>query len=402
MTVPPSLTAPVLDAVWDRARERLERRGEDNRGRIRLPELTSNARLALAALVGRPIGATIDLATLEKALAMLGVGDDLAVALARLGHPVSAEPARRRAERQTGRAARAAARAAAMAWPEPWAETWIDEVIRAGVLRGMDVGRAVEVVAAVRTVLDRLAERGGVDDAPRLARVELAADLFGSAHALDPGTRIEAAATRALGHRLGTAEPRELWERAGAHLDLTSGPALTWRLPVTSTLGALVREASALRVPLHLTQFMLKEHPVAVSTGADILVVENPRVVEAAVQMDVPGSLVATNGNPSGAVQMLLDQLLASGATLRYHGDFDTPGLTLCARMARLGLVPWRMDTARYLDAVAEAEAAQVELPVDEQPSPPTPWDPELCAAFDRTRLVVHEERLLPALLDHP
>lgn len=84
--------------------------------------------------------------------------------------------------------------------------------------------RAVRIVQEVRRVLDHL------DAEVPTSRVDLAADRLGSSHALDPGTRLEAAATRALAHRPRPADTRDLRERAGAHLDLTSGPALVWRL----------------------------------------------------------------------------------------------------------------------------------------------------------------------------
>jgi len=160
-----------------------------------------------------------------------------------------------------------------------------------------------------------------------------------------------------------------------------------------------VQHATALGLPVHLTQFALRCHPVEVPRGTDILVVENPRVVEAAAQLGVATAVVATNGNPSGAVRLLVDQLLTAGASLRYHGDMDAAGLAICGRMAALGLAPWRMGTADYHAALAAAGADGVELPVDPAAAPPTPWDPALQATFDQHRLVVHEERLLPVLL---
>jgi uncharacterized protein (TIGR02679 family) len=108
---------------------------------------------------------------------------------------------------------------------------------------------------------------------------------------------------------------------------------------------------------------------------------------------------VSTNGNPSGAVRLLLDQLLAAGCQLRYHGDFDAAGLAICARMARLGLRPWRMGVTDYLEALTAAADTGVALPVDDRRAPPTPWDPALRSVFDEHRRIVHEERLLPGLL---
>jgi uncharacterized protein (TIGR02679 family) len=396
---PDSLTDPALDEVWDRVRDRLERSGSTNRGRVRLPALSAPARLALSAVVDRPAGATVDLRALERGLIRLGLGADLPEALATLGRPVSPEPARRRAERQEAASARTAARAAAAAWPEPWSRDWIDEVIRSGALRNLSADEAVALVAASRMVLDRLAGDAGPTAHVPVSRGELAAKLFGSAHALDTGTRLEAATTRALAHRHGGAEPRDLWARAGAHLDLTSGPVLTWRLPVTSAcrLRDLFEAADMRHVPLHLTQLALRQHPIDVPPGTPVLVTENPRVLEAAAEMRA--SRAVTSGHPSLACQLLLDQLQAAGAELRYHGDFDAEGLDMCAAMHRRGLTPWSMDAGSYLDALQTAAADGVELPREPNPAPPTPWDPTLQTVFDEHRRIVHEERLLPELV---
>jgi uncharacterized protein (TIGR02679 family) len=430
----PSLATPGLAAVWAGVRDRLERAGADNRGRLRLPALTADARLALEAVTGRRTTATVDLAALEQGLRSLGLGDDLPAALAALGHPVSDLPGRRRAERTVARQAREAARAEASTWNEPWAIAWIDEVIRTGGLRGCDPDGAKVLVRSVRRLIDHLdglmepdgsaggagsvgaacttgtagmASTAGATGAiaatgAAVSRVDLAARLFGSAHALDAGTRLEAAATRALAHRLGAGQARDLWERAGAHLDLTSGPVLTWRLPVapTSGLASLVGQATTLGLPLHLSRFALRAHPVTVTAGADVLVVENPRVVEAAAQFDSATPFVAANGNPSGAVRLLIAQLVSAGARLRYHGDFDAAGLAICARMHAVGLTPWRMDADDYLAALDAADTDGVDLPVDHTPAPPTPWHPALRDAFDRERRIVHEERLLASLID--
>jgi uncharacterized protein (TIGR02679 family) len=399
VTARPSLRADGLDEVWDLVRRRLESHGADNRGRLALPPLNSPARLALGALLGHPPGKTLSLSALETAFVRLDIGTDLRAAIAALGHPVSDEPARQRADRVAGMRARTAAREESSAWPERWAPAWIDDVIRSGVLRGFDETQARQLVRSVRTVLDHLDHLDPDGSAP-VGRVDLAAHLLGSSHALDTGTRLEAAATRALVHHLGPAHSRDLWEQAGAHLDLTSGPVLAWRLPLTTCgLGPLAEQATALGIPVHLTQFALKMHPTKVRPRTTILVVENPRIVEAAAQSRSPNTVIAANGNPSGAVRLLLSQLIASGASLLYHGDFDAAGLAMCARMMDAGLVPWRMDASDYLAALASAHDAGVDLPTESTAVGPTPWDPRLHHEFKRHRRIVHEERLLPALL---
>lgn len=130
-----------------------------------------------------------------------------------------------------------------------------------------------------------------------------------------------------------------------------------------------------------------------------MLVVENPRLVEAAAQRRLPAPVLTTNGNPSSAVTLALGQLADSGAVLRYHGDFDSAGLGMADRAAGLGCQPWRMGAADYRDAVQHAEHRAVELPRDPAPAPATPWDLELATEFDRRRAVVHEERVMDELL---
>lgn len=400
MSAPPSLCSGDLDALWQCVRERLENAGFDNRGRVRIPELSSRGRLALRSLFARRPGATVDLGQLEAALVRLGVGADLPSALDALGHPVSPEPAARRAERAQSRRARAVARTEAESWIEPWACEWIDDVIRAGILGGFDEPEARSLVGQVRRVLDRLAR----DSSERTSRVELAARLLGSSHALDSGTRLEAAVARALRLRLGTSDNRELWEQSGVHLDLTSAPALTWSLPMSGDcrLSALTSQATDFGLPLHLTRFALERHPARVAPGTSVLVVENPRIVEAAAQSRSTTPVLSTNGQPSSAVLLLLTQLLESGAALCYHGDFDTPGLAICERLTRLGVIPWRMTARDYCDALKAADAQAIPLPIDELSPGPTPWDPTLRDVFNRERRIVHQERLLPALIREP
>ncbi len=394
-----SLTSSSMSPVWRAVRDRLESRGLDNRGRIRLPSLSSEARLTLTGLLGRKPTSMLDLAAVETALVELGVGTDLAIALGNLGFAPSLEPAARRAARAERESARSAARIAVRAWPEPWATAWIDDVVRAGLLRGLDAPAAITLVQSTRRILDRL-EPASADRS--ISRTDLAAAVLGSSHALDTGTALETVVARALAHRMDRDLIEGAWERAGVHTDQVSGAVLTWALPVLpeSGLHDLTTAATKAGVPLHLTRYALATHRVHVAAGTTILVAENPRVVEAAAQRSSARATITTNGNPSSAVRLLLDQLLTCGAALLYHGDFDVPGLAICARMRQIGLVPWRMDAAHYRAAVKAAAAVGVQLPIEDRPPGPTPWDPALQNAMQETGRVVHEERLLEDLLE--
>lgn len=397
--VPASLLEADLAPLWQLVATRLEQRGEDWRGSARRPRLSSRGVQLLGSLLGRRPGSMIDLGELEAALVARGAGDDLAGALERLGHPVSTEPARRRAERARAAAAKRAARDVAEGWPEAWATDWVDEIVAAGVLRRLEPDEAAALVHDVRRVLDELNALATGDP---ISRTDLAATVLGSSHALDTGSRREVAVTRALARRHGSGDARALWESAGAHTDLVSAPALCWALPVLShsPVSSMATSATDAGLPLHLSQMALRAHPVQVRRATRILVVENPRVVEAAAQRRTPLPLVCTNGNPSHTVTLLIDQLLACSAELHYHGDFDAAGLAIAQRMQARGVVPWRMTAEDYLAAVQAAERQGVELPLDERAAPDTPWDPRLSECFEQRRLVVHQERLLDELLD--
>lgn len=407
----PSLRDPELRPVWDAVRARLERSGRENRGRIRTPNLTRRGERLLTSVLDAPVRATVDLGALEARLVALGIGDTLSAAIAVLGHPVSQTAALRRADRSRAAEVRAAARRVTASWPEPWAGEWTDEVIRSGLLAGLDEVGATGLLGRVRAVLDRIASPpapGTPEGGAGVSRVDLAAEVLGSSHGLDRGTREEAALTRLLRHWYPGEDDRRVWERAGVLPDRVSAPVLTWGLSMVGRLGRsegpgvseLLRMATELGVPIHLSQMVLRAYPVEVDREADVLVAENPRVVEAAAEAATPFAVVALNGNPAGAARLLIDQLLGGGARLRYHGDFDATGLAICGRMHRLGLVPWRMDSASYEAAVAEAESAGARLPSESRRAPETPWDPQLQAVFNRLHRVVHEERLLQGLLD--
>ena len=406
----PSLGSADLAPVFDAIRSRLERSGEARRGRMRLPEGVSKRAISLLeALVDSQVRRSVDLEVLERKLVDLGVACDLPSALAALGHPVSEEPARRRAARRQSLDARGAARAEVESWDLDWGRQWLDSIVATGIFSGLDSSEAVGLVSATRDILARIdssddpdgpdcADRGDRGDRP--SRVDLAAGLLGDSYALDWGTRHSQAVTRALWIRFG-GEGREASERAGVNLDHVSAPALTLGLTSAASggLARLMDEANDLAVPIHLSLLALRRHPVKVESGCDVLVTENPRMVEAACDRRTSYPVIALNGNPSSAALLLVDQLLRSGAKLRYHGDFDASGLQICARMHRLGLAPWRMDSESYLAAVAEAESNGASLPSDRRRSPPTPWSKKLQDVFDMHRLIVHEERLIKSLL---
>ena len=421
-SVPESLRDADLQPVWGVARRHLDRHGQQRRGSVSLPQISPASELALKSLLGR-VTQRLDLGQLEAALIDREIGDDLSDALTRLGHPPSPEAAQRRAARARSTAARSALEEHVESWNEPWANAWAAGIVKARLLGSLDGEEVDRLVSNVRRLLDFLDQNGpGSADiapypgdhpgrtqpqspieAPRASRTELAAALFGSSHALDPGTRLASFVSRALRCRLDAdLEGRELWEASGIQPDRVSAPALAWAIPAAgkSALDALLRGATEGRLPAHVSLLALQRHPVRVPSETPVLVVENPRLVEAAAERGLRYCVVSTNGNPSTAVTTLLDQIRLAGASLWYHGDFDASGIAICRRMRDSGCTPWMMGVSHYEDAIRRAERNGVRLARDTKRCGPTPWDPRLETTFDDLRLIVHEEFILDPVLE--
>ena len=397
--LPESLLQDGLQPLWTTARQRLDRFGSERRGTINRPDLGPSGELVLESLLGRRPAARLDLAELEAALADLEIAENLCTALTRLGHPPSNEASRRRAARQRKAAARAALDLSVAGWPELWTAQWAKGLVSAGLLGGLGEEEVEGLVADVRSLLDRLDQMEPVG----ASRTELAASLFGSSHALDQGTRLASFVKRALRCRLG--EPlggRELWEASGIQPDRVSAPALAWGIPATgnSPVDRAIGAATNGGLPLHISLLAMHRHPVRVPVGTPVLVVENPRLVEAAAERGLACCTVAANGNPTTAVTTLVQQLRESGARLWYHGDFDAAGIAICRRMHDIGCHPWKMDAKDYQEAVGRAERDGVRLDCDSRGCGPTPWDSALEQAFGTQRLIVHEEFVLDRVLD--
>ena len=400
-SIPESLLHPGLGEVWAAVRRRLDRHGPQWRGTIALPDLDRSSDLSLASLLGREPPRRLDLGELETALVQRNVGGDLCDAITQLGDPPSVAAAERRATQARAGVARSALAEAIESWEEPWASAWAADVQRAGIIGSLDGEAVTRLTADVRRLLDHLEESANQS----ASRTQLAAALFGSAHALDRGRKLATATESALRRSIvGGAglDGRELWEAAGILADRVSAPVLTWALPAagSSPLDAQIRAATSGALPVHLNLVALQEYPAGVPAGTPVLVVENPRLVEAAAERRLPGCLVATNGNPTTAVWTLLDQLQRSGARLLYHGDFDAAGLAICRRMQAGGCEPWMMGASDYEAAVEMATQSGVRLEREAKACGATPWDPALQEAFAHRRLIVHEEFVLDRVLD--
>ncbi len=397
MTIPESLRHHGLDSLWSALRAQLDRNRERRPVTLRRPALDAAAERALRALLGDAYRSRIDLDVLERELVVRQFGSDLDDVLTQLGYPPSPDAERRRVDATRRREARRALEVAIADWSHPWAAEWAAGIVASGNLGGLEPDDVTHLAGDVARVM-RLMSTPDLS----MARVDVAAMIFGDAHALDPGLRRTNWLARALRHVVGDLDGRELWAAAGLWPDRVSAPVLVWGLEGVGSAPAVELLAAAYRrVPVHLSLLALQGR-LQVPMGTQVLVAENPRVVEYAAERRLPVSVIGTNGNPSTAVQTLVDYLVWSDADVRYHGDFDAAGLAICGRMLERGCRPWKMDAGDYEVALRLANEREVRLDRDERRCGETPWDPDLASIFNRDRLIVHEEFVLPELFSAP
>jgi uncharacterized protein (TIGR02679 family) len=393
------------DLRWlvERVRARLER-GLLLDGAVTLAGASEAHRRAVARLLGRPAGRgaslSVSLPAVEELLRGAGLAPDLATAVRALTGPVTDRAAERSAAERHWSAVLAVAEQAARRRPAltPWVE-WLRST---GLLRRLAGGapeRARELVEQAVAVLDLLPANGQPLSV-------LAASGAGGGHRLDPDQPLATLVLRAAS-LLGEVPPgegaewrRTVWASVGVLAGELTNPVLTLNLPgdprtVTGRALALWTEAGQ---PVHLTARQLLRDPPDLSAlqGRDVFVCENPTVVaEAANRLGADAApLICANTHPGGAATVLLRQLGAGGARLRYHGDFDWPGVTIANGMlARFGALPWRLDAGAYQSAADEDGP-----PLRGRPVTAT-WDPALTQAMRELGVQVEEERVLDNLL---
>jgi uncharacterized protein (TIGR02679 family) len=260
-----------------------------------------------------------------------------------------------------------------------------------------DADQAAKLLEAAAKVIDRLPGRG-------IPLSQLAASELGDSHALDVGRPISALVLRAFGldeSATKGARPREQWARLGVTVNELAAPALCFNLTATgNTPGAKITcSAAESGEPCHLTlRMLLRAPPAWAVTGNRIFVCENPSIL--AIAAENLGTrcapLICTNGMPAAAQQTLLRQVVARGARLEYHGDYDWPGIQIGNFMMReLNAAPWRFATPDYESACSgRNKSLSAGLRVDAS------WDMRLSAAMCERLESVHEEALAGRLME--
>lgn len=404
MNLPPTVRAyldvPSLREPWSKLRDRLERSGHAIRGSISA-DLDIEAAERLSGLLGRHLSAgrrTLSLSELDAALLRSAAGQGLVPVVAELtGGPLRDRPSERLARRE----------AVSALWSEveqvlhdrglsaaPWIRGWTQWLHDTGLLvRSADTARAeFDIAAHAVSVALRPSET------PRMLG-QLATTVAGDSHALDNDRLAGRLAIRALAFALDRPEPSSprdriaLWQSAGITVDTVSGTVLTWGLrpPGGDRWSEMMRMRADLGLVTHLTLTELTTFTVLLTEpGATIAACENPQVLQRAAEAGVRQPLLCFSGNPSSAGLAVAERL-----RIRYHGDFDWPGIAIAARLHAGGSDLWRMTTQDYLRTTT-SDATR--LPLIGAPIP-TPWEPELSSTMARVRMVVHEEAVLDDLL---
>jgi uncharacterized protein (TIGR02679 family) len=396
--------APEYGRLLAAARRSLERSGGSLTGTVSVPGPSDAERRAIIGLTGqyrdaRATQVSVRLTDLDRAVRET-TGRGLPELLTDIGGPLRNRPAERSALAAARDAAAAAAQASALHDACDWYQDWLAEIAADGTLtRLIGQGEQARLGQAVR-VLEHLAGRA---DAPVLLPA-LAADVTGDTKALSHGTVLSTLVLRALAIKTGLGRPRGaeerrgLWEAADVVVDDLASRVLVLNMPAEgSGLAEWLAGAARLGVPFYVTLHQLMTLPPRIP-GALVRVCENPAVLRrAAAELGARSApLMCTEGRPSTAFHQLAAAVAGGGGRLRYHGDFDWPGLAIAnSVMRRHGAGPWRMAAADYLAGV-RADDEHVRLT---GPPQPTPWDPELGQVMAAAGRVVYEESVADALV---
>jgi len=385
------LGGPALADLRARLRKRYEQRRDG--GAVTLTRLSAAERAAMCGILGRPSGTgaslRFEVEELDAILQRAGLAASLRAALELLDGPLENRAARREA--------------AALAWSglqaslaDPRLAACLAQPRALGVLKrasGADPARAAALCAQAARVLAAL-------PCQPTTRSHLAAQLLGDAHALDSGRAVSTLVLAALRHaRLEQADDAEsdeseraAWAACGILVNELARPVLVLNLP---GCDAVPGEPGY----LSLRSLVRARHDWSGARGA-VFVCENPNIV--AIAADALGArcapLVCTDGMPAAAQRTLLTQLAAAVARLRYHGDFDWPGIAIGnVVMDQCGADPWRFGTQDYQAAARVCHMPNRRL---EPSGREASWDAALGEAMREAGFAIDEEAVVAALLD--
>lgn len=394
---------PEYRRLLDAARRSLERTGGSLSAVVTVKQPDDAERKAIIGITGqyRPEAAiqiAVRLADLDAAVRET-TGGGLIDLLERLGPPVRDRPADRR-RLADGREATVRSVQKSFLHERDWFRAWLTEIVADGTLTKLVNAADADRVGQAARVLEAIEQR-----AEPVQLAELAAATTGDTKALNHGTTLATLVLRALAIRAGTSRPatteqrRELWDSCGVIVDDLASRVLVLNLAAGGDgLGEWLTDARARGVPFYVTLQQLIALPVTPVAGATVHVCENPAVLRRAAADLGPRSrpLICTEGQPSTAFHRLAAAITNASGTLRYHGDFDWPGIAIANSVIRRhNATPWRLSAPDYQAAIRE-DADHVKL---SGPTQPTGWDPALADAMIAAGRAVYEESVAAPLI---
>jgi uncharacterized protein (TIGR02679 family) len=407
------LGAEPLVPLRKRLRQRFERGALDGKiERFRISNLTVEEHRALASLLGRPVrfsnSLQVDVHAIDAALQRAGIAMSLRQALEQIDGPiVHSETSRRQL---------------AASWSgvidlcgHPGLAKFLRAPAGIGLLKRLS-GRDPEAAAGLCGRADRVLQSL---PASGMTRAQLAADTLGDAHALDDG---QPTATIVLAvwrqvvaplveveytlptprddgdvlHEVKDERARDVWARAGVLVNELARPVLFLNLSTSDNRSIVCASGEPGYASLRL---LLRLRTCWTIADQDVFVCENPNLV--AIAADELGErcapMVCTEGMPAAAQRTLLTQLVRAGARLRYHGDFDWPGLRIGNHVIReYGALPWRFGAFEYNAAVQSAPRPGHPLQGTEVVAS---WDEALAVTMQTHQLAIAEESVAASLL---
>lgn len=392
-----------LRPLWKAVHDRLCRGDTTDRTRITIPDAAPEVRHAVDRLMGRVSSAgqlNVTLDRLDEALARAGT-TAAHTAVVACGPIV---------DRSAARAEKVAS--SERAWTTIFGHPAASEPELTAWLRVIRVARGLARSGGERAVLsalDVLAELPVVGDP--IGRPVLAATILGAEHDLDDATPVGRLVTAGLAARSNQPPPSNaaaraaLWAAAGVSFDGVSTTALTLGLrPIAD--GPLTEAAARWAdsgIPLPIPAAAVAAERWQIAAGTLVSVCENPSVIEAASNKfgaQAP-PMLCVSGMPGRAVTALLDQLVAGGARIRYHGDFGSGGLTIANLIVgRHHGEPWQMATADHRRAVQRLQQSVRSPNPLRGRVPQAAWDAELATSIVEAGFEVTEEHVLAELLD--
>ncbi len=394
---------PEYRRLLDAARRSLERTGGSLSAAVTVKQPDDAERKAIIGITGqyRPEAAiqiAVRLADLDAAVRET-TGGGLVDLLERIGPPVKDRPADRR-RLADGREATVRSLEMSFLNDRDWFRVWLTEIVADGTLTKLVNAADADRVGQAARVLEVIEQR-----AEPVQLAELAVATTGDTKALNHGTTLATLVLRALAIRAGTSRPsiteqrRELWDSCGVIVDDLASRVLVLNLAARGGgLGEWLTDATTRGVPFYVTLQQLIAMPVAPLAGTTAYVCENPAVLRRAAADLGPRSrpLICTEGQPSTAFHRLATAITNASGALRYHGDFDWPGIAIAnAVIKRHNAIPWRMSAPDYQEAIRE-DADHVKLSGMSQP---TRWDPALADAMSATGRAVYEESVADPLI---